>query len=186
VRLIANTLYGVPLLLYGIGIAFFFSGIVWTAHIRRQRSIAIPRSNGVGGEDSTGQFDESRDVSIATAENDWGQSRTGSQRGVGSLFSDDDQRSSRQLPSRKSWNSRKFPWNSRKFLMGVIEWSLATLIYSWLVEQYNANVYMRTWVHGSFPFAEFLLNYEALVAIVALEAALVFWMWARQSRPGDS
>lgn len=178
-RLIANTLYGVPLLLYGIGIAFFFSGIVWTAHIRRQRSIAIPRSDGVGGEDSTGQFDESRDVSIATAENDWGQGRTGSQRGVGSLFSDDYQRSSRQLPSRKSWNSRKF-------LVGVIEWSLATLIYSWLVEQYNSNVYMRTWVHGSFPFAEFLLNYEALVAIVALEAALVFWMWARQSRPGDS
>jgi len=179
VRLIANTLYGIPLLLYGIGLVFFFSGIVWTAHIRRQRSIAIPRSSGIGGEDSTGQFDESHDASIATAENDIGQGRTGSHRGVRSLFSDNDQSSSRQLPSRKSWNSRKF-------LVGVIEWSLATLIYSWLVEQYNSNVYMRTWVHGSFPFAEFLLNYEALVAIVALEAALVFWMWARQSRPGDS
>ena len=178
-RLIANTLYGIPLLLYGIGLVFFFSGIVWTAHIRRQRSIAIPRSSGIGGEDSTGQFDESHDASIATAENDIGQGRTGSHRGVRSLFSDNDQSSSRQLPSRKSWNSRKF-------LVGVIEWSLATLIYSWLVEQYNSNVYMRTWVHGSFPFAEFLLNYEALVAIVALEAALVFWMWAKQSRPGDS
>src|SRR5438552_11458533 len=92
VRLIANTLYGVPLLLYGIGIAFFFSGIVCTAHIRRQRSIAIPRSNGVGGEDSTGQSDESRDVSIPTAENDWRQGRTVSQRGAGSLFLDDDHR----------------------------------------------------------------------------------------------
>jgi len=65
-------------------------------------------------------------------------------------------------------------WVSKRFFVGVAEWSLGIVIYAGIVQQYNSNVYMRLWVHESFPFAELLLNYYGFVAVTLVGISLVF------------
>ena len=71
---------------------------------------------------------------------------------------------------------------SRRFFLGIVEWSLGIVLYAGLVQQYNSNVYMRLWVHESFPFAEFLLNYYAVVAVSLMGVTLVSSLLIREWR----
>lgn len=73
-------------------------------------------------------------------------------------------------------------WLSRRFFVGIVEWSLGIVLYAGLIQQYNSNVYMRLWVHQSFPFAEFLLNYYGFVAVSLVGVILVFSALIREWR----
>jgi sterol desaturase/sphingolipid hydroxylase (fatty acid hydroxylase superfamily) len=112
--------------------------------------------------------DESRDISISSSQSGNRHMDTGSQRGVQALFSPDANGSTR------GHSMSRNTWVSRRSLVGIVEWSLGIILYAGLVQQYNSNVYMRLWVHESFPFAELLLNYYGLVAVTVLGIILVF------------
>jgi hypothetical protein len=92
---------------------------------------------------------------------------TGSQRGVQALFSPDENGSTRGRDMSRN------TWVSRRFFVGIVEWSLGIVLYAGLVQQYSSNVYMRLWVHESFPFAEFLLNYYGFVVVALVGITLI-------------
>ena len=163
-------MYGLPLFLYGIGIVLILSGIVWAALKHRARSLQVPRS--------VSAKNELRDTPPLSSEVDDGGRSTISRRGVGALFSSDEEldMTRRGIP--------RNGWVSRSFLLGITELGFAILLYAGLVGAYNSSVYMRLWVHSSLPFAEFLFNYYAVagVAVLAIVMAVSVLLRNRQKR----
>ena len=167
-----------PLFLYGIGMAFIFSGIVWVMLTRRARSLEFPPSVGGDAGSVEGEDDHS-DVSGLDEESDSRRESAASQRGVQALFSSDEGRvvrgSDRSRSARLSW----------RFLMDIVEWSVFMVVYAGLVQEYNSNVLMRLWIRESFPLAGLLLNYYALAAVGFVAGVLLFslllqkWRWTR-------
>jgi len=167
VSLIANPLYGLPLTLYGIGIAFIFSGIVWVLLTRRAQPLRISSSAAKGISGSASAREEFKDLAKFGPENDTSLEGRTPRRGVGAIFTSDEAgRASRVEASRTRLVSRRF-------LLDIVEWSLFMVFYAGLVQEYISNVYLQLWVRRNFPIAQYFLNDYAVLVVTMTVGVLV-------------
>jgi uncharacterized membrane protein len=143
-----NPLEQLPLWLYGIGLGFIVSGMVWAQLTRSARSIQI--SPGVSAEQD--------------------QERTGlfPRKGVRAIFSSDEDWAS------PSSDGLRESWISSGMLVNLAGWALFLGLYALLVQEYTSSASLQSWVQQRFTFGDYFLNYYAFLAVTSTAVFLVF------------
>ncbi len=69
---------------------------------------------------------------------------------------------------------------SKIHVVAVVEAMVVLLLYAWLIDEFESNSYMQTWVFGNVPWASYVLNFTSfalflglVVGVVASEALLM-------------
>jgi hypothetical protein len=174
-----NPFSQLPIWLYGIGMAFIFSGIVWAQLTRRAHSIRIAQSVGneaaglTGVREETGSAeleDEFHDISsFGNVDYNRRKGRV-ARRGVGAIFSSD-----KDWSTGKREGSRR-DWISTTVLLNVIGWGLFLVVYAFLVQDYSSNAYMQSYIQAKFGLGAYLLNDYTLLITATLLGFLMFRM----------
>jgi hypothetical protein len=174
-----NPFSQLPIWLYGVGIAFIFSGIVWAQLTRRAHLTPISTSLGGQNEGSIGAKDERDSAEFEDEFHDisgFGKAghneRKGlvARRGVRAIFSSDEDWSTEQH------ERSRMNWISTTMLLNIIGWGLFLVVYGFLVQEYSSNAYMQSWIRTKFSFGVYLLNDYTLLLTATMLGFLLFRM----------
>ena len=174
-----NPFSQLPIWLYGVGMAFIFSGIVWAQLTRRAHSIRIPASMGeetaslTEVKDETGSAEleeEFHDISSFGKVDHSKRKGMVARRGVRAIFSSDEDWS-----TGKHEGSR-MDWISPTMLLNIVGWGLFLVVYALLVQEYSSNAYMQSYIQTKFSFGAYLLNDYTLLVAATILGFLLFRM----------